>query len=119
VSPLLARRTPFTAPSRTVQVIGAHGADEVNAVERERGICESKARLRPTNIRERAPCSSPDPAAPARTTSPRHSATPPCAKAMTCYLRLSQAPKWLRESADSGMMSEAFCYPSSDDANRR
>ena len=38
MSPLLARRTAVTAPSRTVQVIGAHGADEVNAVEPERGI---------------------------------------------------------------------------------
>ena len=48
VSPLLARRTEFTVPSRTVRAIGTPGADEVNAVELECGNCDSAARPRPT-----------------------------------------------------------------------
>ncbi len=48
MSPLLARRTEFTVPSRTVRAIGTPGADEVNAVELECGICDSAARPRPT-----------------------------------------------------------------------
>ena len=48
MSSLLARRTASTVPSRTVRAIGAHGADEVNAAELERGICDSAARPRPT-----------------------------------------------------------------------
>jgi hypothetical protein len=43
VSPLLARRTTFTVPSRTVRAIGAHGVDEVNAVKLESVICDSAA----------------------------------------------------------------------------
>ena len=48
VSPLLAKRTAFTVPSRTVRAIGTPSADEVNAVTRPCSDCDTAPSSRPT-----------------------------------------------------------------------